>query len=386
MKKRMIGFALILCMLLSFAPAAAFAEEPEAVSEEPMLLVIDEILPTEEAEEEPAAEEAEEAAAPAEAESEQITVEPAIETVTNTANNGSCGANVYYDMDSAGNMRIYGSGAMTSGPLGDPVTLTIEQGVTSVSENALMGCTRLTTATIAGSVTSIAANAFSGCTSLKTIRFQGAAPSINATAFKNVVATVYYPGSQSGWGSVAGQNYGGTLSWQSESSPSGNTGWKQIDGKWYYYDTNGVMVKNAWAKGSDGRWYYLGSDGAMLSSQWVKDNGNWYYVESDGAMAESKIINWNGKQYYVDANGVMAVNTTITYGGQTYQADANGVLTPVGPAVKDGWVQSGGKWYFYQNGSMVTSAWVKASNKWYYLGSDGAMVTNSIITTNGKQY
>ena len=28
MNKKLIGIALILCMLLSFAPAAAFAEEP----------------------------------------------------------------------------------------------------------------------------------------------------------------------------------------------------------------------------------------------------------------------------------------------------------------------------------------------------------------------
>ncbi len=33
MKKRIIGFALVLCLLLTLAPAAAFAEEPAAEEE-----------------------------------------------------------------------------------------------------------------------------------------------------------------------------------------------------------------------------------------------------------------------------------------------------------------------------------------------------------------
>jgi glucan-binding YG repeat protein len=75
----------------------------------------------------------------------------------------------------------------------------------------------------------------------------------------------------------------------------------------------------------------------------------------------------------------MAVNTTITYNGQTYRADANGALTPVTPTGQDGWVQSGGKWYFYDKGIMVTNTWVKAKNLWYYMGSDGAMCTNTWV-------
>lgn len=40
---------------------------------------------------------------------------------------------------------------------------------------------------------------------------------------------------------------------------------------------------------------------------------------------------------------------------------------------QNGWVKSGGSWYYYKNGSVVRNTW--AGN--YWLGSDGRMVTNS---------
>lgn len=37
----------------------------------------------------------------------------------------------------------------------------------------------------------------------------------------------------------------------------------------------------------------------------------------------------------------------------------------------DGWYQSGGYWYYYKNGQMVTNSWQMDSTDWAYLGSDG---------------
>ena len=55
------------------------------------------------------------------------------------------------------------------------------------------------------------------------------------------------------------------------------------------------------------------------------------------------------------------------YKGQRY-------LVEVQP-VKDGWVKSGGKWYYYKDGRMLKSAWIIDKGDKYYLGSDGAMLT-----------
>lgn len=48
-------------------------------------------------------------------------------------------------------------------------------------------------------------------------------------------------------------------------------------------------------------------------------------------------------------------------------------------AATDGWKQENGNWVYIQNGSRVTNEWKKTTNYWFYLGSDGYMVTNSIV-------
>ena len=55
----------------------------------------------------------------------------------------------------------------------------------------------------------------------------------------------------------------------------------------------------------------------------------------------------------------------------------------------DGWKETGGKWYYYEDGKMVKAAWHKVNGTggsfWYYLGADGAMLTGT-QKINGKVY
>ena len=52
---------------------------------------------------------------------------------------------------------------------------------------------------------------------------------------------------------------------------------------------------------------------------------------------------------------------------------------------KDGWQRIDGKWYYYDNGTMLRSSWCKWRGGWYYLGADGAMLTGW-QTIDGKIY
>ena len=116
-------------------------------------------------------------------------------------------------------------------------------------------------------------------------------------------------------------------------------GWVKTGNAWYFYNQNGVLARNAWAGN-----YWLGADGKMVTNAWV-DNG----------------------RYYVDANG----------------AWVKGAQKPVTPkpavAQKQGWVQSGGAWYFYHQGQIVRNAWVGS----YWLGADGKMATSAWVD-NGR--
>ena len=118
-------------------------------------------------------------------------------------------------------------------------------------------------------------------------------------------------------------------------------GWVKTGNAWYFYNQNGTLARNAWAGN-----YWLGSDGKMVTNAWV-DNG----------------------RYYVDGNGA-------------WVKGAQKPATPKPDVVqKQGWVQSGGAWYFYHQGQIVRNAW--AGN--YWLGSDGKMVTNAWVD-NGRYY
>ena len=119
-------------------------------------------------------------------------------------------------------------------------------------------------------------------------------------------------------------------------------GWVKTGNAWYFYNQKGTLVRNAWA-GS----YWLGADGKMATNAWV-DNGR-YYVGANGAWVKGAQNQATATQNQVTSN-----------------------------ATKQGWVQSGNAWYYYNNGSLVVNKW--AGN--YWLGADGRMATNSWVDNN----
>ena len=112
-------------------------------------------------------------------------------------------------------------------------------------------------------------------------------------------------------------------------------GWVKSGNTWYFYNQSGTLVRNAWAGN-----YWLGADGKMATNAWV-DNG----------------------RYYVGANGAWVK-------GAQNQSSAN--------TTKQGWVQSGNAWYYYNKGSLVVNKWVGN----YWLGADGRMATNRWVDNN----
>ena len=105
--------------------------------------------------------------------------------------------------------------------------------------------------------------------------------------------------------------------WKYYASNKAVSGWKQVDGKWFFFNAEGVMQK-WWVK--DGNtWYYLNGNGEMQTG-WLQDGGKWYYLENSGAMKASQWFTVGGKWYYVDGSGALAVNTTV--GG--YTVNGNG--------------------------------------------------------------
>lgn len=95
------------------------------------------------------------------------------------------------------------------------------------------------------------------------------------------------------------------------------TGWVQVNGSWYYLNSNGSMA-TGWEQ-VDGSWYYLNDNGSMETG-WLQNSSSWYYLNSNGSMKANQWFQVGGKWYYVNASGELAVNTSI----DGYRVNDNG--------------------------------------------------------------
>ena len=66
------------------------------------------------------------------------------------------------------------------------------------------------------------------------------------------------------------------------------TGWQQIDSKWYYLDKDGIM-QTGWLE-YQGNWYFLDSDGARTAGWKEVKPGEWYYMDGDGKMLADTVV------------------------------------------------------------------------------------------------
>ena len=82
------------------------------------------------------------------------------------------------------------------------------------------------------------------------------------------------------------------------------TGWKKVDGTWYYFDkTTHVMAANEWIGG-----YWLSGSGAWKykpRARWRKNSRGWWYEDTSGWYPKNKKQKIDGKVYSFDAKGYM---------------------------------------------------------------------------------
>ena len=186
-----------------------------------------------------------------------------------------------------------------------------------------------------------------------------------------------------------------------------NYGWIEKDGKWYYYNYNGIKVKYDSASRYDGvedKYYVLNSKGAQVTTKgWYTTNyfytsyGNKikfqykYYLKSDGSCTTGwKKI--SGKWYYFGYDGKMAKNTSINKPDTKTGEDRYYLLGSDGKRItKKGWhkvtvkdldtydgdVYTYKAWYYVKtDGTLAYNCAKKIGKKKYLFGRDGTLVTN----------
>ncbi len=167
------------------------------------------------------------------------------------------------------------------------------------------------------------------------------------------------------------------------------TGWKKIDGVWYYFNKWGYMYNDIVnIKIGDNHYAFRGS-GAMVedswySKTWTYDDGttytDWVYANKDGSLATGwKKI--NGTWYYFDKYGWMRADEFISgdeEGKIYYYVDESG-------AMATGWKKIDDEWYYFDaNGVWVTNSWIKDGDTWYYV--EYTMLKDGTYPIDGKEY
>lgn len=125
--------------------------------------------------------------------------------------------------------------------------------------------------------------------------------------------------------------------WRYSDGGSYVTGWQNIDGEDYYFDSNNYM-HTGWLS-YDGKWYYFNPSNGIMQRGWIYIDKNWYYTNSSGVMQTGWIQPVAGEAwYYLYENGAMATGWILD-GETTYY------LNPYSGAMLTGWQSIDGVWH-----------------------------------------
>ena len=183
MKKRILASLLALCLMGGMLPPAVLAAEPDTT-----MSTTEQKL--EKNDEEPANHAP---SAPANAGVEENSLEPVLADAGEgeAPTSGTCGENLTWELDlETGTLTISGTGEMADYFNNNPwysndniKSVIIEDGITSIGDDAFYKCKNLTFVSIPGSVTSIGDGAFSYCIGLSGINIPDSVVSIGVSVF-----------------------------------------------------------------------------------------------------------------------------------------------------------------------------------------------------------
>lgn len=194
------------------------------------------------------------------------------------------------------------------------------------------------------------------------------------------------------------------------------TGWKLVNGAWYYLDPasdgkmsvgyldlgnaayylnpNGVMAVG-WAQSENG-WYLASQSGALISD-WYKEGASWYYLDPVSHLMKTGLFEASGNDCFANQSGRLVVSSWVTVNdGVERYADDNGylckdVIRENGAILKtagaDGWQVASGwvnvanlRFYAEPGTGAIHLGWLQIDGDWYWLDANsGVMKTGWVL-------
>ena len=140
---------------------------------------------------------------------------------------------------------------------------------------------------------------------------------------------------------------------------------------WLYADASGEL-HDGWLQ-EGGKWYFI-NGGRMVRFGSYTDDTNAPKLEDFAAYGSAKWDKYNeAREEYVDNNTwVFGNDGALVTGWYSYSTSESTdwyYATSEGRAY-DGWLQEGGKWYYIDNGYMLTNCYTEDG---YFVGADGTL-------------
>lgn len=178
---------------------------------------------------------------------------------------------------------------------------------------------------------------------------------------------------------------GGEKKWMDNGSYV--SGWRLIDGKYYFFDKSTNLVKG-WFQDESNSWYFSDYETGIMQTGWTPANStDWYYLNPvNGIMQSNTDIDIDGSKYFFSDMGIMLRGEQVI-NGYKYILAQSGEFISKGEKVEDegAWVNEGGQYYFVKNGVKQTG-WLSIGTKKYYLEKPtGKMLINKQVI-DGKTY
>lgn len=184
-------------------------------------------------------------------------------------------------------------------------------------------------------------------------------------------------------------------------APKGH--FEEKDGKKYFYDANGELVKNRYIQSDESGdgCYWASADGSVYQDRLSYDPSGKevIYFDADGRMVFDKFVvakkDMNGNPlegnpvYFFDSEGRMYVNqTTYGSGKDGYDANAMYYINEYGVLLQNGWYKTadGNITYAAADGKLTTSQWgLDQFGRKVYFQANG-FLAKGLITDGVKYY